>query len=754
MSWLGGRIHGVQVSPLEARIGQAGGNELVSAIIRPASHAKSLSSPTVEDVQRASRARKSSLTFAEAFGRLGLVIVLVVFVSIAWTVWLIILTVAPNETANYLTKTTEFDDGRFWLIIDPDPTFLTISTFSLGMLVLVYIDVVLKMSVQRNMIHPVRPFNFLINMMCPGRRSRSQIERNILAFWYELTAFNGIKRKYWNTVLKLPDLVIEILALCRLLEDGIPAPLCYAYACLISANSLSCAVFILKAEQHSALSEVFVDSFFDMVFAVGWPILWLVYSVEHFTFDRAKALLYLKVYPSGWYERKVRLMADAASVTLFQISFDALRMKSGSDLTLRMAMNLSFCYRLKRAVEFLIRRQRQALGRTKSFNLVRATRQSNLPRPTALVFLALSVGVLIATHMSIVTSENACTHYPQCVVHAYRWKKHESCPCRALIDEDQVPRTYEEWIHPPDVTNLVGNLAKSGDLRIIQIINRQLPVWPTELQWCTDLRSITLMYTGINIIPEWAATFHNLEMLSIEGRPIDNNLVSLPQNLFDGMQKLTYLHLAVHQNLVQLSRLDGLTNLKSLTLAIMMALEQIPRLDKLTKLQLLQVVGTTSTQRIPDLSPHVGSVSLIVVESQACCDGYIVCNPSHRLCSAHPACLDKNLPENRPNKVTQRIFDLITVKTCTTSAFTVTDFFKSPTKENVDNCGGVLYAQCQIFNGTANVAGMCYNERMQVVSCQTMPLYMAARKQEIQLGIGIPCDPVYEKWLGCTETSK
>ncbi|KAE8956486.1 hypothetical protein PF005_g32061, partial [Phytophthora fragariae] len=271
-------------------------------------------------------------------------------------------------------------------------------------------------------------------------------------------------------------------------------------------------------------------------------------------------------------------------------------------------------------------------------------------------------------------------------------------------------------------------------------VNRQLPVWPAELQRCSDLRSMTLLYTNINEIPEWAATFHNLEMLSIEGRSVDNNLVTLPETLFDGMYRLTYLHLAVHQNLVQLPRMDGLTNLKLLTLAIVMSLEQLPRLDKLTKLQLVQVVGATSTQRIPTLSPHVGSVNLIVVESQACCNGYIVCSPSSHLCSAHPSCLDKTLPENRPNEVTQRIFDLMTVKTCTTSGFKTADFFVSPTKEDVDNCDGVLYAQCRKFNGTANIPGMCYNERLQVVSCQTISLYMAARRQEIQLGAGIPCD--------------
>ncbi|EGZ05570.1 hypothetical protein PHYSODRAFT_405998, partial [Phytophthora sojae] len=69
----------------------------------------------------------------------------------------------------------------------------------------------------------------------------------------------------------------------------------------------------------------------------------------------------------------------------------------------------------------------------------------------------------------------------------------------------------------------------------------------------------------------------------IEGRPIDKNLVSLPENLFDDMYRLAYLHLAVHQNLRHLPRMDGLTNLKSFTLAVMMSLQYVPRLDKLTK---------------------------------------------------------------------------------------------------------------------------------------------------------------------------
>ncbi|RLN06095.1 hypothetical protein BBJ28_00004673 [Nothophytophthora sp. Chile5] len=225
---------------------------------------------------------------------------------------------------------------------------------------------------------------------------------------------------------------------------------------------------------------------FDMLFAVGWPILWLAYSITHFQFDRAKALLILQTYPPAWFERRARLAADASEVTLFQISFDALRMKSGSDLCLRMAMNLSFCYRLKRVAEYLIRQRRRALHPTQS----RDPSQFKISRSVAAFFVAVSAFILMYVHQSIALSSAACEAFPQCVAFAYRWQEHGPCACRALIDGDRAPRTYAEWIHPVDVTDVVSQLATSGDLRVLQLINRQLPVWPEQLQRCTDLRTM------------------------------------------------------------------------------------------------------------------------------------------------------------------------------------------------------------------------------------------------------------------------
>lgn len=63
-----------------------------------------------------------------------------------------------------------------------------------------------------------------------------------------------------NTLLKAVDLTIQLMSLHRVLEYGFAPVLCFGYAALVSANALSCAIFILNPFEHSALAEVFVDT--------------------------------------------------------------------------------------------------------------------------------------------------------------------------------------------------------------------------------------------------------------------------------------------------------------------------------------------------------------------------------------------------------------------------------------------------------------------------------------------------------------
>ncbi|KAE9217967.1 hypothetical protein PF004_g14001 [Phytophthora fragariae] len=600
-------------------------------------------------------------------------------VSIGWTAWLVILTVAPNQTANYLMGTTELDDGNFWLIIDPEPVFMIVSVLCLGAFLLSYVNVLLKMT-------------------------------KSLEFWNDLNNFEGRRRKLFNVLNKSLDLTIQLAALYRLLEDGVPTMLCYTYAALVAANSLSCASFILAPGIHSAFSEVFVDTIFDMLFAVVWPIWWLWYSHMNFDFDRAKALLYVSMYPSAWFERQARRMANSSEVTLFLISFDALRMKSGLDLSIRMAMNLSFSHRLGRVVEFMILQQRQ-----KTASKQPLTDQLNIRRPTALLFVFVSVGVLVYTNQSIVTSVKTCCAYPECVAYAYRWSETEFCPCRALIDVDKAPRSYAEWMNPLNVTHLLRDLSLTGDLRVIEVVNRHLPTLPDELQRCTQLQSITLAYTGIEVVPDWCTALTKLEYLSIEGRSIDKNLVALPDQLFDKMQSLTFLHLGIHQNLATFPLMTGPSNLKMFSLALLVSLEEIPSLESLHKLKSVLLTGDVALLRVPNLSPSV--TTLVILDAAACCNG-----------------------TPRTSRAMPQLLDTVGVATCQFPG-TPSDLLVASTREQIDECNGVMYKQC--------ATGMCYNLRMQVIACQSEELHEAVRRREIQLGIGQPCDAKVEKWLGC-----
>lgn len=72
---------------------------------------------------------------------------LLVLVSgcLMWTFWLIQLTVYPNDTINRIMKTTEYDDGAFWLLIEPQLPLLIASVSGLAIVVAGYAFIILKL---------------------------------------------------------------------------------------------------------------------------------------------------------------------------------------------------------------------------------------------------------------------------------------------------------------------------------------------------------------------------------------------------------------------------------------------------------------------------------------------------------------------------------------------------------------------------------------------------------------------------------
>eukprot|EP00644_Phytophthora_capsici_P000663 jgi/Phyca11/109005/e_gw1.16.393.1 len=76
---------------------------------------------------------------------LALVIGFGVCVCLAWTLWLILLNVAPNDTVNRVMDTESFDYGSFWLMIKPSAALVGVTTAGLSVVALGYLAVLVKL---------------------------------------------------------------------------------------------------------------------------------------------------------------------------------------------------------------------------------------------------------------------------------------------------------------------------------------------------------------------------------------------------------------------------------------------------------------------------------------------------------------------------------------------------------------------------------------------------------------------------------
>lgn len=126
------------------------------------------------------------------FGVLGVPLLLVICASTLWTAWLIVLNIAPNATANYLMSTEDFDDGAFWLIIDPDPALLTVTCLGLAAVLLGYLRALAAM-----LCLTVRPTPTLQSEGTMSRLSSIIFGERVVSTWGTLTGFNGTHRKFW-----------------------------------------------------------------------------------------------------------------------------------------------------------------------------------------------------------------------------------------------------------------------------------------------------------------------------------------------------------------------------------------------------------------------------------------------------------------------------------------------------------------------------------------------------------------------------
>eukprot|EP00644_Phytophthora_capsici_P010592 jgi/Phyca11/116405/e_gw1.30.273.1 len=343
-------------------------------------------------------------------------------------------------------------------------------------------------------------------------------------------------------------------------------------------------------------------------------------------------------------------------------------------------------------------------------------------------------------------------------MHAHRWWLSSStvhqlesgdpilnCPCRVLVDVDLSPANFSVWRKPPDVTSVVSDLAASGDLEILQLVNRQLHILPDTLRNCTQMRHIALVFTHTITLPRWAAEFTNLEFLHIQGKDRSASLVSLPQGLFANMTKLTFLHLGGHAALRKLPDVSGLTNLKSITMARMDSMDTLPSdFAQLENLEIVLALMIPSLIMFPDLSRTRGSLKTLVVDAgPLCCNGFL-----HTPCSFNsPACGLRDfeeefscLPEDLSATTgTLEIFEAFNSTICVDRV--------AELEQNAVQCGGVLYRECVLSESRS---GICYSDQFMPIACIEDPSTIELRRQQIQKHLGPKCNVQYEAWLGCS----
>lgn len=153
------------------------------------------------------RGQIGALSFGQAYGVLGVPMLCILLVCIAWTSWLIFLALAPNTAANLLMDTSSYDNGEFWLITDINPHMTIAGAVGLVVVDVCYLIVTLRMLFWRDKLFGSafsgHPSTFTTSRR--GRVSwlnpfipRYRLFRNL---YEDLTAYEGKNRKKWVCIM-------------------------------------------------------------------------------------------------------------------------------------------------------------------------------------------------------------------------------------------------------------------------------------------------------------------------------------------------------------------------------------------------------------------------------------------------------------------------------------------------------------------------------------------------------------------------
>ncbi|TMW64488.1 hypothetical protein Poli38472_011368 [Pythium oligandrum] len=616
-----------------------------------------------------------------------------------------------------------------------------------------------------------------------GEKPPSKEHRNVVSkrkraakIYSEFSDIDGVYHSYYSAMYDLPKLIFQTVTLFSYLRKGFPGSVITFYAMMLSFNwIISFYRFQLKKfDRALIIARVFYV--FDLFFAVfsSWAIIF--YAMKHFHLDHEVIDSRIETLSPGVFDRSARLFVDPKEMSIFRLGFDSIVLSNGSIIAVKVGLLYLSIYKWRKIILYLIRSHHklrleqirkqnapspqprlsgvsQAIRRLSGTQLaggMRVRKQARHHLVLGIVlFLASGLSIVIYALVAFWSVDRNCVDHPQCVVVSYQWYAGRTgCPCAVFIDRKFDPRTFAEWTNPPDASLALAAAAEEGQLKAVQVVNRAVRQLPEELRHCKHLQQLILIYTATEAFPSWIQDFRDMRYLHIEGNFNARQIKSIPKNAFQNMKYLKYLHTGGLLQLAEYPSLARLYKLKALTITSAHALRELPSFSDLSSVYAISIMDNVNLVRLPDLEPVRKTLKQFVVlyRSEMCCNGFLMgnCNLNDLHCRKQA---DEPPAACIPDRIDAVDLDLINRADgyfCSNITDDLED--RSPTLASTDvACGGVMYRQCK----KGDVTGICYNGRVQVVNCDISREYETMRRLQIQRGVGDPCDPVVEAWLGC-----
>lgn len=238
---------------------------------------------------------------------------------------------------------------------------------------------------------------------------------------------------------------------------------------------------------------------FDLFFAVFAPLVVLLYAQANFHFDYEAWQTRTESLAAGSFDRTARLTADPIQLSMFVSGLYHMLLKGFDSIVIKCGLLLISTYKWLKIVVFLIQSNHARQRQLEIPHLKKPRKQSRRHLLCGvLLFICFGVLLLVYTVVAIRSSTRNCASYKNCTVVSYQWYEGESgCPCLAYINRKIDPRTFAEWTNPPDVSDELSQVAKEGQLRTIQLVNRALTTLPEAVRSCREMEILYVVLLSL-----------------------------------------------------------------------------------------------------------------------------------------------------------------------------------------------------------------------------------------------------------------